>query len=39
MAVEQKPCGKVGASNANLYTIPNRAVASVEITDFGAAVV
>ena len=39
MAVEQKPCGQVGASNANLYTIPNRAVASVELADFGAAVV
>ena len=39
MAVEQKPCGQVGASNANLYTIPNRAVASVELADFGAAVI
>ena len=39
MAVEQKPWGQVGASNANLYTLPNRAVASVELTDFGAAVV
>ena len=39
MAVEQKPWGQVGASNANLYTLPNRAVASVELTDFGVAVV
>ena len=39
MAVEQKPLGQVGASNANLYTITNRTVASVELTDFGAAVV
>ena len=39
MAVEQKTWGQVGASNANLYTITNRAVASVELTDFGAAVV
>ena len=39
MTVERKPRGQVGASNANLYTITNRAVASVELTDFGAAVV
>ena len=39
MTVERKPWGQVGASNANLYTITNRAVASVELTDFGAAVV
>ena len=39
MAFEQKTWGQVGASNANLYTITNRAVASVELTDFGAAVV
>ena len=39
MAVEQKPWGQVGASNANLYTITNRTVASVELTDFDAAVV
>ena len=37
MAVEQKPWGQVGASNANLYTITNRAVASVELPDFGVA--
>ena len=39
MAFEQKPWGQVGTSNANLYTITNRALASVELTDFGAAVV
>jgi hypothetical protein len=39
MAVKQKPWGQVGTSNANLYTITNRALASVELTDFGAAVV
>ena len=39
MAVEQKHWGQSGASNANLYTINNRAVASVELPDFGAAVV
>ena len=39
MTVERKPWGQVGASNANLYTITNRAIASVELTDFGAAVV
>ena len=38
MTVEQKPWGQVGASNTNLYTITNRTVASVELTDFGAAV-
>ena len=38
MTVEQKPWGQVGASNANLYTITNRTVASVELTDFDAAV-
>ena len=36
MAVEQKPLGQVGASHANLYTITNRTVASVELNDFGA---
>ena len=39
MAVKQKPWGQVGTSNANLYSITNRALASVELTDFGAAVV
>ena len=39
MAVEQKTLGQVGASHANLYTITNRTVASVELTDFDAAVV
>ena len=39
MTVEQKPWGQVGASNTNLYTITNRTVASVELTDFDTAVV
>lgn len=39
MTVKQKPWGQVGASNANLYTIINHAIASVQLTDFGAAVV
>ena len=36
MAVEQKPCRQVGTSSANFYTNPSRAVASVELNDFGA---
>ena len=36
MAVEQKPYRQVGTSSANLYTTPSRAVASVELNDFGA---
>ena len=36
MAVEQKPCRQVGTSSANLYTNPIRAVASVELNNFGA---
>ena len=39
MTVEQEPWGQVGASNANLYTITNHAVVSVQLTGFGAAVV
>ena len=36
MAVEQKSYRQVGTSSANLYTTPSRAVASVELNDFGA---
>ena len=36
MAVEQKPCRQVGTSSTSLYTKPSRAVASVELNDFGA---
>ena len=36
MAVEQKPCRQVGTSSANFYINPSRAVASVELNDFGA---
>ncbi|WP_171181683.1 aldose epimerase family protein [Ruegeria sp. HKCCD8929] len=39
MTVEQKLWGQVESSNANLYTITNRAGASLVLTDFGAAVV
>ena len=39
MTVEQKTLRQVGASNANLYTITNRALASVELNDFVAALV
>ena len=36
MAVEQKPCRQVGTSSTNLYTKTSRAVAAVELNDFGA---
>ena len=39
MTVEQEPWGEVGVSNANPYTITDHAVVSVQLTDFGAAVV
>ena len=39
MTVEQEPWGEVGVSNTNPYTITDHAVVSVQLTDFGAAVV